>query len=96
MDIEIKEPLSTEEAVRRLDAVRERGHADSRFPSDSRGKSQQRHGACGRCRLPDPFPGGLRSRIWTGKSLYTAFLEQPSISIIKKTKKAGQSWISAR
>ena len=87
MDIEIKEPLSTEEAVRRLDAVMSEGMRilDFRQIPDEKASNAMALVAAAdyRIRFRDGYEPDLD---W--KKLYTSFLEQPSISIIKKTKKS--------
>ena len=87
MDIEIKEPLSTEEAVRRLDAVMSEGMRilDFRQIPDEKASNAMALVAAAdyRIRFRDGYEPDLD---W--KKLYASFLEQPSISIIKKTKKS--------
>ena len=87
MDIEIREPLSTEEAVRRLDAVMSEGMRilDFRQIPDEKASNAMALVAAAdyHIRFRDGYEPDLD---W--KKLYTSFLEQPSISIIKKTKKS--------
>ena len=87
MDIEIKEPLSTEEAVWRLDAVMSEGMRilDFRQIPDEKASNAMALVAAAdyRIRFRDGYEPDLD---W--KKLYTSFLEQPAISIIKKTKKS--------
>ena len=87
MDIEIREPLSTEEAVRRLDAVMSEGMRilDFRQIPDEKASNAMALVAAAdyRIRFRDGYEPDLD---W--KKLYASFLEQSSISIIKKTKKS--------
>ena len=87
MDIEIREPLSTEEAVRRLDAVMSEGMRilDFRQIPDEKASNAMALVAAAdyRIRFRDGYEPDLD---W--KKLYPSFLEQPAISIIKKTKKS--------
>ena len=86
MDIEIKEPLSTEEAVRRLDAVMSEGMRILDFRQIPEEKASNAMALVAAADYRIRFREGYEPDLdW--KKLYTAFLEQPSISIIKKTKK---------
>lgn len=87
MDIEIKEPLSTEEAVRRLDAVMSEGMRILDFRQIPEEKASNAMALVAAADYRIRFREGYEPDLdW--KKLYTAFLEQPSISIIKKTKKS--------
>ena len=72
MDIEIKEPLSTEEAVRRLDAVMSEGMRILDFRQIP-GKKPATPWRLWPLPITGSVSGRATSRIWTGKKLYTAF-----------------------
>ena len=87
MDIEIKEPLSTEEAVRRLDAVMSEGMRILDFRQIPEEKASNAMALVAAADYRIRFREGYEPDLdW--KKLYAAFLEQPSISIIKKKKKS--------
>ena len=88
MDIEIKEPLSTEEAVRRLDAVMSEGMRILDFRQIPEEKASNA--------ITGSVSGRATSRIWTGKSSTLLFWNSLPFPLSRKRKKARQSWISAR
>lgn len=95
MDIEIKEPLSTEEAVRRLDAVMSEGMRILDFRQIPEEKASNAM-ALVAAAITGSVSGRATSRIWTGKSSTLLFWNSLPFPLSRKRKKARQSWISAR
>lgn len=86
MDIEIKEPISTEEAIKRLNAVMSEGMEIRDFRQIPEEKASNAMALVAAADYRIRFREGYEPSIdW--KSAYSAFLKEPSILIVKKTKK---------
>ncbi len=97
MDIEIKGSISTEEAVRRLNAVMVEGMRFSSFREIPEEKASNAMALVAAADYGVRFREGYEPDARTGKSIYTAFLAQPSNSDYqRKRRRESRSWTSAR